>query len=74
MTKRSALRDFLNTSAMAAGALALARTENSAAPAAFGRKPNILFILADQWRGSATGDAGGPNVKTPKRIQKGKSL
>ncbi|MBT3242927.1 MAG: sulfatase [Bacteroidetes bacterium] len=27
--------------------------------------PNVLFILVDQWRGSATGYAGDPNVKTP---------
>ena len=25
--------------------------------------PNVLFILVDQWRGSATGYAGDPNVK-----------
>src|SRR5437762_965469 len=28
-------------------------------------KPNVLFILADQWRACATGYAGDPNVKTP---------
>ncbi|WPR70150.1 sulfatase [Flavobacterium sp. NG2] len=28
-------------------------------------KPNIVFILTDQWRGSATGYNGDPNVKTP---------
>ena len=28
-------------------------------------RPNILFILADQWRASAFGYAGDPNVKTP---------
>ena len=28
-------------------------------------KPNILYILADQWRASAFGFAGDPNVKTP---------
>ncbi len=28
-------------------------------------KPNILFILADQWRAQAFGFAGDPNVKTP---------
>ncbi len=27
--------------------------------------PNVLFILVDQWRGSALGYAGDPNVKTP---------
>src|SRR5512135_1956772 len=33
--------------------------------AAGNTKPNILFILADQWRASAFGHAGDPNVKTP---------
>ncbi|WP_282147950.1 sulfatase family protein [Algibacter lectus] len=28
-------------------------------------KPNVLIILADQWRAQATGYAGDPNVKTP---------
>lgn len=28
-------------------------------------KPNIVYILTDQWRGSALGYAGDPNVKTP---------
>ena len=27
--------------------------------------PNVLFILADQWRAQAFGFAGDPNVKTP---------
>ena len=29
------------------------------------RPPNVLFILADQWRGQALGFAGDPNAKTP---------
>jgi len=29
------------------------------------KRPNILFITADQWRGSAAGYAGHPMVKTP---------
>ena len=28
-------------------------------------KPNVLFILADEWRAQATGYSGDPNVKTP---------
>ena len=28
-------------------------------------KPNIVILLADQWRAAATGYAGDPNVKTP---------
>jgi arylsulfatase A-like enzyme len=29
------------------------------------KKPNIVYILTDQWRGSALGYAGNPDVKTP---------
>lgn len=29
------------------------------------KAPNIVFLLADQWRGQATGYAGDPNAKTP---------
>ncbi len=28
-------------------------------------KPNVLFVIADQWRDQAFGFAGDPNVKTP---------
>jgi arylsulfatase A-like enzyme len=28
-------------------------------------RPNIVYVLADQWRASATGYAGDPNVRTP---------
>ena len=28
--------------------------------------PNVLFVIADQWRGQAFGFAGDPNVKTPR--------
>jgi arylsulfatase A-like enzyme len=30
-----------------------------------GQRPNILFLLADQWRAQAFGHAGDPNVRTP---------
>lgn len=30
-----------------------------------GGKPNILFVIADQWRAQALGFAGDPNVHTP---------
>lgn len=29
------------------------------------KRPNIIYILADQWRASATGYAGDPNARTP---------
>lgn len=44
-------------------ALAFATAASSiAAPP---KRPNVLFILADQWRAQAFGFAGDPNVKTP---------
>jgi arylsulfatase A-like enzyme len=39
-----------------------------AAPTILGqavRRPNVVFILADEWRAQATGYAGDPNVRTP---------
>jgi arylsulfatase A-like enzyme len=42
--------------------LQAARTGESGKPA---RHPNIVFLLSDQWRASATGYGGDPNVKTP---------
>src|SRR5438105_1682440 len=35
------------------------------APAAESTKPNIIVVLADQWRSQAFGFAGDSNVKTP---------
>lgn len=29
------------------------------------KRPNIIYLLTDQWRASATGYAGDPNVRTP---------
>jgi arylsulfatase A-like enzyme len=34
-------------------------------PSVAEKKPNVIYLLADQWRASATGYAGDPNVKTP---------
>ena len=28
-------------------------------------EPNLVYVLADQWRASPAGYAGDPNVKTP---------
>lgn len=44
---------------------ALALLSLSCAPEVEEKKPNIIYILADQWRASATGYAGDPNVRTP---------
>lgn len=61
-------RDFLKrtaclgTGVLATNAMSRARAETAQGAA---RKPNIVFLLADQWRASATGYAGDPNVLTP---------
>ncbi len=60
-------RDFLKLAGLGAtAATLLPRLGLAAAPATAGQgRPNILFILADQWRASAFSYAGDPNVKTP---------
>ena len=40
-------------------------TTASAAESASLGKPNVVFVLVDQWRASAFGYVGDPNVKTP---------
>jgi arylsulfatase A-like enzyme len=47
-------------------ALALSLAFATSATAAESRsKPNVVFLLADQWRAQATGYAGDPNARTP---------
>ncbi len=40
-------------------------TQKETNPEVPAKKPNIVYILTDQWRGSALGYAGNPDVKTP---------
>src|SRR5215467_13786844 len=47
-------RQFLLSTAAVAAVLAQRR-----------RRPNVLFILADEWRAQATGYNGDPNVRAP---------
>ena len=50
------------------GFLKAALAPFAAAPAVLGQAtapPNVLFILADEWRAQATGYNGDPNVKAP---------
>ncbi|TAN36776.1 MAG: DUF4976 domain-containing protein [Verrucomicrobia bacterium] len=65
-------RDFLKLAGLsAAGAVAFPRFGKSAESTlqalekSAATKPNIVFVLADQWRAKATGYNGDPNVKTP---------
>lgn len=45
--------------------IAAGQAASHPARAAETSRPNIVFLLADQWRAKATGYAGDPNVKTP---------
>jgi len=61
-------RRFLRHAAVGAASITLGR--KLSLPHAWGnerasRKPNLLFILADQWRAQAAGYAGDTNVRTP---------
>ena len=59
-------RDFLHAAAGTAAAAALGQTAVAApATTASTRRPNVVFLLADQWRAQATGYAGDVNVGTP---------
>lgn len=49
--------------AVFAAALPMAQAAKAPAP------PNIVFVLADQWRAQALGYAGDPNVQTPRLDQ-----
>ncbi len=61
-------RRFLGAVAAGAAGTAIANTRAQGAkqkPKRSSGKPNILFVLADQWRAQATGYAGDPNAITP---------
>lgn len=49
----------------ALAALFVVLSLHAADGAAATRKPNVIFVIADQWRAQAFGFAGDPNVKTP---------
>jgi arylsulfatase A-like enzyme len=59
-------RDFLAATGTATAGL-LAGCATAAAPTEKAKKPNVVFVLADQWRAQACGYAGDPNLqgKTP---------
>jgi len=57
-------RTFLSKSAIGLSSLVLFnRVGRAGSPAS--QRPNLLFILTDQWRAQATGYAGNPDVHTP---------
>lgn len=66
MSKSSSIqrRQFLQTASTAAAAVAASASRSGAAEPST-RRPNLVFLLADQWRAQATGYNGDPNVETP---------
>jgi arylsulfatase A-like enzyme len=59
-------RDLLKTSAASAAAALLSPALRGGAHAAEdAKKPNVVFVFADQWRAQATGFAGDTNARTP---------
>jgi arylsulfatase A-like enzyme len=65
---RISRRQFLERSVCAGTALTLS-VSGCAPENRTGReagKPNVVFVLTDQWRAQATGYGGDPNVKTPR--------
>ena len=55
-------RTVLTSAAAAAAGVSVSRASGAGTPS---KRPNILYVLTDQWRASATGYAGDPNVRTP---------
>ncbi|MBN1507196.1 MAG: sulfatase [Sedimentisphaerales bacterium] len=56
-------RDLLKSAGLGAAGLLLGCQTRQAAAAR--RKPNLVFVFADQWRAEATGYAGNKDVRTP---------
>ena len=64
-------REFLQSTGLGAASVVLGSGlsgcagEQHAAPERSCRKPNLVFVFADQWRAQAAGYAGNKDVKTP---------
>jgi len=63
-------REFLQRAGLGAASLFLGSGLSGCSGAQFAstkstRKPNLVFIFADQWRAQASGYAGDPNAQTP---------
>jgi hypothetical protein len=67
MNNNISRREFFKRSIYAGTALSLAVSgcEMGRRTGKHAGKPNIVFVITDQWRAQATGYAGDPNVKTP---------
>jgi arylsulfatase A-like enzyme len=63
-------REFLRSAGLGAASFLFGINSSGCSNAQFSgspsaRRPNLVFVFADQWRAKATGYAGDPNAKTP---------
>lgn len=58
-------RDFLGKTIAAGTVLSTAMSRQALGKQKKRIRPNVVFVLTDQWRAQALGYAGDPNVKTP---------
>ena len=58
-------REFLMAAGAGLGAAWVAAVPGRAPAVAAPRKPNLVFVLADQWRAQTAGYAGAPDARTP---------
>ena len=58
-------RAFLKTTSLSAAGLWLGTFTKHNSAAEKTKRPNVVFVFADQWRAQATGYAGDPNARTP---------
>jgi arylsulfatase A-like enzyme len=65
MDSRLTRRGFVKGVGAAAAACAVGAAEVAEAAGQGGRRPNVLFILPDEWRGQALGCMGDVNARTP---------
>lgn len=73
MHRRTFLKQTVSTTAATAGLLSAARSSSAATAADNARKPNLIFVLADQWRFSAFGHGTDEVVRTPHMDELAKS-
>ena len=65
-TRNLSRREFIKVAGLTAAAVSVNGVVRAArAEARKAKGPNVVFVLADQWRSQALGYAGDPNARTP---------
>ena len=66
LSRRDVLRGAAGAAASLAAGCASARdAQQASGPDAEARRPNLIVLFGDEWRGDALGCAGNPDVRTP---------